>query len=188
MPKAIWANCLRYGQGVAQDYAAAADWYRKSADQGYVLGQYSLGVLYFKGQGVPHDPATAAKWLRKAADQGDTWSEYNLGVQYSDGEGVPQDYAMAAALYQKAADQGNALAQYDLAIQYAKGRSLPQDPVQAYKWVSLAVLNATEPEIHDTAAKTKDEMTAFMTKAQIAEADKQVKAWKPVPAAVENSR
>jgi len=39
------------GQGVAQDYAEAARWYRKAADQGGVAAQFNLGVMYYEGQG-----------------------------------------------------------------------------------------------------------------------------------------
>ena len=38
-----------------QDYAQAAAWYRKAADQGYAGAQYNLGVMYANGQGVPQD-------------------------------------------------------------------------------------------------------------------------------------
>ena len=46
------------GHGVLQDYAQAAFWYRKAAEQGDALAQYYLGNLY--------DQATACpKILRK---------------------------------------------------------------------------------------------------------------------------
>jgi TPR repeat protein len=51
------------GQGVPQDYAAAAVWYRKAADQGYADAQYNLGNMYFDGQGVPQNYAAAASWF-----------------------------------------------------------------------------------------------------------------------------
>jgi hypothetical protein len=58
------------GRGVPQDYAEAARWYRKAADQGIDWAQYNLGELYKDGRGVPQDYAEAARWFRKAADQG----------------------------------------------------------------------------------------------------------------------
>jgi TPR repeat protein len=39
------------GQGVHQDYAEAAKWTRKAAEQGYTPAQAHLGVLYWNGQG-----------------------------------------------------------------------------------------------------------------------------------------
>ena len=38
-------------------------WYRRAAEQGDSLAQYSLGLLYDKGQGVPQDIVEANKWL-----------------------------------------------------------------------------------------------------------------------------
>ena len=50
--------------------AQGVHWYRKSADQGDVRSQASLGFMYQVGQGVPRDYAQAVAWYRKAADQG----------------------------------------------------------------------------------------------------------------------
>ncbi|MGD9537662.1 MAG: peptidoglycan-binding protein [Alphaproteobacteria bacterium] len=55
------------GQGVAQDDAMAAHWYRRAAEQDYAVAQYNLGLLYAKGQGVPQDYAEAYRWLDRAA-------------------------------------------------------------------------------------------------------------------------
>ena len=55
------------GQGVPQDYAQAALWYRKAADQGDTDAQSKLGEMYAKGQGVPQDYAQAHMWLNLAA-------------------------------------------------------------------------------------------------------------------------
>ena len=48
----------------------AAKWYQKAAEQGLVVAQYNLGVLYETGEGVPMDKGMAAKWYQMAADQG----------------------------------------------------------------------------------------------------------------------
>jgi TPR repeat protein len=41
-------------------------WYRRAAEQGDSLAQYSIGVMYDRGQGVPHDVVEASKWLNLA--------------------------------------------------------------------------------------------------------------------------
>jgi hypothetical protein len=51
------------GRGVPQNYTEAAMWYRRAAEQGDSLAQYSLGLLYDRGQGVPRDIVEANKWL-----------------------------------------------------------------------------------------------------------------------------
>jgi hypothetical protein len=66
-----------------KDYAAAARFYRLSADQGNAYGQASLGFLYEHGLGgLPQDEAEAARLYRLAADQGDAWAQSELaGLQ-----------------------------------------------------------------------------------------------------------
>lgn len=56
--------------GLAQDYAKAASWFRKAADQGENHAQYRLGDLYKNGLGVEKDLAEAARWFQLAANQG----------------------------------------------------------------------------------------------------------------------
>ena len=89
------------GQGVPQDYSAAAQWFRRAAEQGHVGAQFNLGVRYHEGRGVPRDAIQAAEWFRRAAQQGFARAQYNLGVLYANGDGVPRDaqgFLVAASL------------------------------------------------------------------------------------------
>ena len=54
---------------MTQDYAEAARWYRKAADQGEAQAQYVLGLMYDNGQGVTQDYAEAHMWLNLAASR-----------------------------------------------------------------------------------------------------------------------
>jgi uncharacterized protein len=92
-----------HGQGVPQDYAAAASWYRKAAEQGNAMAQYNIGVMYEDRQGVPQDHAAAMSWYRKAAEQGYVDAQINLGILYSMGEGVSRDYVIAHMWFSLAA-------------------------------------------------------------------------------------
>ncbi|HTB10297.1 MAG TPA: tetratricopeptide repeat protein [Bryobacteraceae bacterium] len=49
--------------GLKKDYAEAAGWYRKSAEQGNAYAQASLGILYHSGKGLPHDDLQAEMWF-----------------------------------------------------------------------------------------------------------------------------
>ena len=51
------------GQGVPQNYAKAAEWYRKAAMQRYAVAQGKLGAMYYDGHGVPQNYTSALKWL-----------------------------------------------------------------------------------------------------------------------------
>jgi clan AA aspartic protease (TIGR02281 family) len=126
------------GQGVAQDYAAALNWYRKAADQGLAVAQNNLGMMHEKGQGVAQDYAAALNWYRKAADQGYAPAQHSLGFMYDSGRGVLKDDVAAASWYRKAADQGDAHAQSNLGIMYAQGRGVTQDYAAALNWYRKA--------------------------------------------------
>ena len=54
-----------------RDYAKAAEWYQKAAEQGDADAQNGLGVLYKKGRGVKRDYAKALEWYRKSVLQGE---------------------------------------------------------------------------------------------------------------------
>jgi uncharacterized protein len=55
----LYAN----GQGVAQDYAKAHEWYEKAAEKGDPIAMGNLGLLYHNGQGVRQDYAKAREWF-----------------------------------------------------------------------------------------------------------------------------
>jgi hypothetical protein len=67
------------GEGVVQDYAQAAEWYHKAADQNHSLAQFNLGMMYANGQGVIRDDAQSLMWFGRAARQGDAGAQFNLG-------------------------------------------------------------------------------------------------------------
>ena len=77
---AQFSQGLRYAsEGALQDYAQAAAWYRKAADQGHSLAQFNLGVMYAQGQGLARDEAQSVVWFDKAARRGDGAAQFNLG-------------------------------------------------------------------------------------------------------------
>jgi hypothetical protein len=47
------------GHGVTQDYAEAAQWWRKAADQGFAKAQLALGSMYESGHGVAQNSIIA---------------------------------------------------------------------------------------------------------------------------------
>lgn len=58
------------GQGVPQDYKAAAAWFRKASEQSIPQAQFKLGSLYMNGQGLPQDYEFAYSWFRVGAIHG----------------------------------------------------------------------------------------------------------------------
>jgi uncharacterized protein len=131
---------------------------------------------------VPYDQGdyvTAMRLFLPLADQGDALAQTTLGEMYASGKGVPQDYAQALVWLRKAADKWFAPAQDDLSWMYVEGQGSPQDYVIAYMWADLAASGATDAMIGDIAAKDRDTVAAKMTSAQIAEAQRMAREWKP---------
>ena len=144
------------------------------ATQGNAEAQIRLGWQYAFGEGVPQDYSTARKWWGKAASQGDVVAQDSLGELYADGLGGAQDYAKAHKWWEKAAAQGNGWAQIKLGALYERGNGVPQDFVQAYMWYTLGEANGGKK-----AAEFRDALAKQMTPAQIAEAQKLAREWKP---------
>jgi len=100
------------GTGAAQDYAQAADWYRKAAEQNHSLAQFNLGTMYANGQGVARDDAQSVVWFGRAAQLGDAGGQYNMGrsCQRASMDGLPADAPEARIeaykWYQLSAAQG----------------------------------------------------------------------------------
>ena len=85
-----------------------------------------------------------------------------------------RDYATALRLIRPLAEQGDASAQYNLGVFYDNGLGVPQDKVSAYMWLNLAAAQGKEG-----AATFRDLIARRMTSAQIAEAQKLAREWKP---------
>lgn len=166
------ARLYQAGQGVAQDPAAAAHWYRLAAERGHAWAQYNLGSLYRNGDGVPRNNGEAAYWYGLAAAQGDADAQDNLAFMYLTGEGVIRNDQLAAYWYECAAKQGNIDAQYNLGFLHALGQGVPRDPEAAYFWFSIAAANG-----HPDGDRGKEEMTSDLTDSEIARAKDRVAAW-----------
>ena len=107
------------------------------AEQGDVLGQAGLGMMYAEGRGVPQDDTEAVQWFRKAAEQGHSLGQNNLGWMYREGRGVPRDDQLAVQWFRKAAEQGYAAGQHNLGWMYREGRGVPKNYVYAYMWMDI---------------------------------------------------
>ena len=85
------------GLGVEKDSELAADWYLKSAKNGFGNAQNDLAVMYYTGIGVSQNYEKAAQWANQALSQKDySESQLVLGVLYYAGMGVQQSYNKAA--------------------------------------------------------------------------------------------
>ena len=108
------------------------------------------------------------------AEQGDARAQFYFGLLYENGDGVPLGYTKARQWYEKAAAQGDAKAQLYLGLQSSFGQGVPMDVVDAYMWYSLAAGNGNAH-----APGYRADLSRQMTPAQITEAQKRAREWKP---------
>lgn len=138
--------------GLGRDYAAAADWFMKSARQDYQYAQYSLAGLYYRGQGVGQDFEKAHQLYMASAEQGFPYAAYELGKMYRDGVGCEQspglsdDYFSAAFWgFQTLEKRGHDdKLQYRIGWMLLHGVGTAKDEAAAHKWFerSAALGNA----------------------------------------------
>jgi len=119
--------------------------HQQTEEEGDVLAQFALGMMYATGRGVDQDDVQAVKWLRLAAEQGHTEAQDRLGDMYAAGRGVDQDEAEAVKWYRLAAEQGDEFAQFSLGEMVAAGRGVEQDDAEALKWFKLAAEQGHAP-------------------------------------------
>lgn len=149
------------GQGVEQNYAEGAKWFRLAAAQGLAQAQFNLGMMYATGMGVTKNSSEAVQWYRLAANQGLAIAQLNLGVAYDYGEGVTKDEREAIKWLRLAANQGEAQAQFNLGVLYAKGQGVEQDLTEAYRYARLAAQQG-----HATAREMMRDLLGRMTPEQ----------------------
>jgi len=162
-----------------RDYAAATRLCHPLAEKGDKWCQSMLAKTYYLGIGAPQNYPEAMKWYRKAAEKGDAAAQNSLGGMYAEGKGTPQNHAEAVKWYQRAAEQGHPGAQGTLGGLYSTGQGVARDYLQAHKWYNLAAANETDDRQREAFMKSRDLVATKMTPAQIAEARKLAREWKP---------
>lgn len=136
-----------YEMGVSQGggddfYKYAANWYEKSANQGYPSAQHALARLYYDGKGVALDYAKSFELEKKAAESGGLPdAQYWLGYMYDCGKGIASDASTANKWYEKAIAGGNIQAAYELGYNYWNGRGIAKDDSKAFDLFNKVVAN-----------------------------------------------
>lgn len=101
-----YACFLLDGKDVERDDAAAGDYWRRSAAQGYAHSVNRLGICALHGIcGEKKDPVRAAEYFKLAADAGLPDAMFNLCMLYDSGVGVEKDAENAYNYMKMAADK-----------------------------------------------------------------------------------
>ncbi|MFR5657561.1 MAG: tetratricopeptide repeat protein [Butyricimonas faecihominis] len=142
-----------YSEGVGVDANAseAVKWFRKSAEQGYMIGQYNMGLMYELGRGIGKDVNEAIRWYRKAADQGYqnakdklaklsdagttlSKTEIKYYVDKADKYYKEKNFQEALKNYLIAANAGDDYAQNWVGWMYKNAEGVEQNYMESYKW------------------------------------------------------
>jgi uncharacterized protein len=204
-PEAEYWLAMVYEEGrlVPKDLPRVENWLVKSAEQGFVRSEATLG-MFLKDKDRP----ASERWLLRAAEQGDPEAQCLLGVAYDDNWYGTTDSQLAARWFEKAAAQGHPDAQASLGQMYKDGRGVEQNYAKAAEWYRKAAEHVpnlggagqgrnelgllyvdglgvpkdyVQAYMWFTLANTKENCTYMQTKmtpAQISEAQRMVEEWK----------
>lgn len=144
------AEFFKRGEGVKQDGAQAAEWYRKAALAGDAGAAYELAELYITGDILPKDEAEALVYLRVAAQADEPRAQRELARFYEEGLGGMEPHQGEALLWHfLAAQNGDAesalaleKAQKDQPELYAQIRALEEDLAAAREGSASARIRA----------------------------------------------
>jgi TPR repeat protein len=95
-------QAYRLGRGVPTNLAAAKTWFERSANQGHMDAETTLGLLLFQN----NDQAEGLKWLKKASEKGEPRAMLVYGTALVNGDSVTQDPVLGYAFVSRAAAQG----------------------------------------------------------------------------------
>lgn len=173
-PRAAFEVGQRYaeGRGVAQNWVAALEWFRRAAEADFAPAQYRLASGLEKGVAGSRDIAEAKRWYQAAAEHGNVRAMHNLGVLYAN----ERDINTALPWFQKAGDLGLKDSQFNLGIIHALGSGVKQDLAVSYKWFSLAAAQGDQE-----ATKKRDDIAQYLDKTALASAKLAVDTWKARP-------
>ena len=100
-----------HGDGTAQVYQEAFNWFLRAANLGYADAQFEVGCFYYSGKrDIFQNLEKANYFFKEAAKRGHPEATFNLGVCYYNGAGVEKNEDLAIRLFKKAASLGSASA------------------------------------------------------------------------------
>lgn len=143
----ILGRCYENGLGVAQDMAAAAQWFQMAAEQNYPEGQILLAYCYEVGAGVPKNPQQVMNLMTRAAEAGNPEAQFNLAINYSQGiNGAPKNEQESFRWASMSAQQGYAQAERFLGACYEYGFGVNANQALSQEWYNKAAAQGLSRE------------------------------------------
>ncbi|UZO08334.1 uncharacterized protein OCT59_028592 [Rhizophagus irregularis] len=99
-------NFYELGKGICENKVRAFEFYKKSANQGFIDAQYKLGYFYENGIGIDINKEKAFNSYKIAATEGNVNAQKNLAVLYERGEGTDKNIENAIYWYKKVIENG----------------------------------------------------------------------------------
>lgn len=139
-----------YGRGVPKNEEQSLHWLERAAAQGHIAAITLLGR-----HALEDEPQKAAEYLLQAAGQGDADAQCTLADAFYAGQISSDDKARDVVhWYEQAARNHQPKAQYMLGKLHAEGSLIKEDPEAAFQWLSLAIMNGSEPAQQELAMLT----------------------------------
>jgi len=178
------ASLYENGYGVTKKDDLAISLYKKSAEQGNVISQLILAIIY---GGKPNGKVESIKYYNQCAEKGNTTCQFWLGFffyiekkyydafkwysiaahngdissqnylagMYFRGHGVVKNVQESASLFKKSADRGDLDAEYIVGLMYFRGDGFQKDHQEASKYFTK-VVEELEKEKSDKFSELKD--------------------------------
>lgn len=141
-------NCqgILGGYLLGKDYAKALHWLMRSIEppgnrdiRSLGHSEAAIGMMHQHGLGTAKDLSEAVRWYSLAIENESEYASWALAELMRQGELGPPDLSRAAELYEQAAKRRHQPSQYRMGLAWLHGNGVRRDPVQAIKWLTLAI-------------------------------------------------
>lgn len=148
---ALYAN----GRGVKQDTRQAAKWLKKAVAKDDNAARTLLAWIYLNEEQLGKNDTDALELFLQAATAGDSDAQCSLGDIYLQGAaGIEPNAKAMLQWYSCAANQQHPKAQFMLGKLLAEGKVIEQNDEAAFQWLTLAIMNHSEPAQRELAMLT----------------------------------
>ena len=148
---ALYAN----GHGVKQNSQQARKWLKKAVAKDSIAARTLLAWLYINDDSLGQTDTDAIELFLEAAEAGDSDAQCSLGDLYMEGAaGIEPNPRAMLQWYGSAANLNHPKAQYMLGKLLAEGKRVAQNDEAAFQWLTLAIMNHSEPAQKELAMLT----------------------------------
>lgn len=138
------AELIEFIKGETLEQIEEINRLKRSANEGDVDAQFTLGDLYFWGNDIPQNYEEAFSWMKMAAENGVPEAQHNLSNYYYQGVGTEIDEAASFYWIKEAASHEFAPSFFILAVKYFNGSGTNRDLQAALLWAEKAKEHANE--------------------------------------------